>query len=268
MTERTQVMTTWTVGKVAETFGVTVRTLHHYDDIGLLRPSERSSAGYRIYTDADLQRLQQIVVYRRLEMPLEKIADLLNGDTDPAEHLRRQRATVMSRLGELNDLVQAIDRALEKEMSDEKLSPSDLKELFGDGFEESYQTEAEERWGDSEAWAQSQRRTANYTRADWEAVKAEQDALNKAFTDAWDSGLPATSEQAMAAAEMHRASVQRFYDCDYGMQRCLADMFVQDERFAKTYNDMRDGLAPYVRDAIYANAERKDDGQRYGNFNS
>ena len=67
-------MTTWTVGQVAELVGVTVRTLHHYDDIGLLVPSERSRAGYRLYTDRDLARLQQVVVYRRLEMPLEEIA--------------------------------------------------------------------------------------------------------------------------------------------------------------------------------------------------
>ena len=77
---RMQEMTTWTVGHVADVFGVTVRTLHHYDEIGLLVPSERSAAGYRLYTDGDLRRLQQIVVYRRLELPLEEIGSLLEVD--------------------------------------------------------------------------------------------------------------------------------------------------------------------------------------------
>ena len=75
-------MTTWTVGQVADVFGVTVRTLHHYDEIGLLVPSERSAAGYRLYTDDDLARLQQVVVYRRLELSLDEIASLLDGGED------------------------------------------------------------------------------------------------------------------------------------------------------------------------------------------
>ena len=110
-------MTTWTVGQVADLFGVTVRTLHHYDEIGLLVPSERSRAGYRLYTAEDLTRLQQVVVYRRLEMPLDEIATLLEGGEDAADHLRRQRGAVMQRLGELTELVAAIDRALDREMS-------------------------------------------------------------------------------------------------------------------------------------------------------
>ena len=108
-------MTTWTVGQVADLFGVTVRTLHHYDEIGLLTPSERSRAGYRLYTDADLVRLQQIVVYRRLELPLEEIASLLDGGEDAVTHLRRQREAVLTRLDELKELVGAIDRALERD---------------------------------------------------------------------------------------------------------------------------------------------------------
>lgn len=257
MTERTQAMTAWTVGKVADTFGVTVRTLHHYDEIGLLTPSERSAAGYRLYTQDDLTRLQQIVVYRRLEMPLEEIAGVLDGGEDAETHLRRQRATVMSRLNEMRDLVTAIDRALEKEMSNQKMTDAEMRELFGDGFEESYATEAEERWGSTDEWKQSQQRTANYTKADWEEVKAETDAVNDAFAEAMDAGEPATSDRAMEAAEKHRSSVERFYDCGYDMQKCLADMYLADPRFTKTYDDVRPGMAQYVHDAIYANAERK-----------
>lgn len=188
--------TAWTVGKVADTFGVTVRTLHHYDEIGLLTPSERSAAGYRIYSDTDLTRLRQIVVYRRLEMSLEDIAALLDGPEDTIGHLRRQRASVMSRLDELRDLVRAIDQALEKEMTNEKMTTAEMRELFGNGFDESYQAEAEERWGDTDAWAQSQRRTAGYTKDDWAAVKTEADAVNRAFLAALDAGAPATSDLA------------------------------------------------------------------------
>ena len=97
---------------------MTVRTLHHYDEIGLLRPASARAAGYRLYTDEDLERLQHVVVYRRLGFPLEEIARCsTTGDADVEAHLRRQRAAVMSRLDELRELVAAIDRALEREMN-------------------------------------------------------------------------------------------------------------------------------------------------------
>jgi DNA-binding transcriptional MerR regulator len=259
MTGRTQEMTTWTVGQVADLFGVTVRTLHHYDEIGLLVPSERSRAGYRRYTDGDLTRLQQVVVYRRLEMPLDEIATLLDGDgdEDAADHLRRQRDTVMQRLGELTELVAAIDRALEREMSEQPATTEDLKELFGDGFEDEYQQEAQERWGETDAWKQSQSRTKHYTKADWAQVKAEADAINAAFVAAQSSGEPATSGPAMDAAEQHRLHIHdRFYDLDHTFHRALADMYVADPRFTKTYEDLAPGLAAYVHDAIHANADR------------
>ncbi|TQM64461.1 MerR family transcriptional regulator [Humibacillus xanthopallidus] len=250
-------MTTWTVGQVADVFGVTVRTLHHYDEIGLLVPSERSAAGYRLYTDEDLRRLQQIVVYRRLELPLDEIASLLDGDEDPDVHLRRQREVVMQRFDELTELVVAIDRALEREMDERPATTAELKELFGDGFSDDYQQEAQERWGETDAWKQSAARTSRYTPADWAEVKAEMEAVNAAFVAALESGEPATGEAAMDAAEAHRLHIERrFYDLSHDVHRGLADMYVADPRFTKTYEDLAPGLAAYVRDAIHANADR------------
>ena len=248
----------WTVGQVADELGVTVRTLHHYDEIGLVSPSERSHAGYRLYTGADLTRLQNVVVYRRLGFPLEEIRGLLEATgPDLQVHLRRQREVVMSRLDEMQGLVLAIDRALEKEMSGIQLSKQEQRELFGDGFSEEYEAEAQERWGHTDAWKQSAARTAAYTKADWEAVKAEADAVNAAFVAAQESGAPASSEVAMDAAEAHRQHIHdRFYDVSYDVHRGLADMYVADPRFTKTYDDLGPGLAVYVRDAIHANADR------------
>ena len=250
-------MTTWTVGQVADVFGVTVRTLHHYDEIGLLVPSERSAAGYRLYTDGDLRRLQQIVVYRRLELSLEQIATLLAGDEDASVHLRRQREVVMTRLDELTDIVVAIDRALEREMDERPATTAELKELFGDGFSDEYEQEAQERWGETDAWKQSQSRTTRYSKADWAEVKAEMDAVNAAFITALQAGEPATSVAAMDAAEAHRLHIhERFYDISHDFHRGLADMYVADPRFAKTYDDLAPGLAAYVKEAIHANADR------------
>lgn len=246
------------VGRVSSRFGITVRTLHHYDEVGLLRPSERTSSGYRLYTARDLTRLAHIVTYRRLGFSLEQIADLLDADPDGvASHLRRQREVVSSRLDDLHALITALDHALETTMTDQPLSAAELKELFGDGYGEDYAAEAEQRWGETDAWKQSRSRTSRYTRADWEAVKAEAEAVNVAFVAALEAGLPATSVEAMDAAEAHRRQIHdRFYDLGYDMHRGLADMYLADPRFTKTYEDVHAGLAQYVRDAIHANADR------------
>ena len=246
-----------TVGQVAESFGVTVRTLHHYDAEGLVVPSARTHAGYRLYTDADLARLATVVTYRRLGLPLTEVRALLDGEGSAEEHLRRQRDAVVTRLGELEQLVTAIDRALEAEMEHRPATTAELKELFGDGFSEEHQAEAQERWGETDAWKQSARRTKGYTPADWAAIKGEADAVNAAFVAALRAGLPATSVEALDAAEAHRAHIERwFYDLDHAFHRGLADMYLADPRFTKTYEDQESGLAQYVQDAIHANADR------------
>ncbi len=251
-----------TVGQVAQAYGVTVRTLHHYDGIGLLVPSGRTAAGYRLYTPADLQRLQQVVVYRRLGLPLEEVATLLDDPTsDVTQHLRRQREAVRRRVAELGDLVNAIERALEVQMSGTNLTPQEQRELFGDSFNDDYAAQAQERWGETEAWRESRRRTTQYTKADWEQIKAEAEAVNEAFTAALRSGAPADSVPAMDAAEAHRRHIHdRFYDVSYEMHRGLGDLYLADPRFTRTYEDLAPGLAQYVRDAVHANADRHESG--------
>jgi DNA-binding transcriptional MerR regulator len=260
MTAATRELTVFTVGQVADRFGVTVRTLHHYDEIGLLSPSERSPAGYRLYTEEDITRLQHVVVYRRLGFPLDQIAELLDsggGSDRVVEHLRRQREAVLTRLNEMRELVTALDRALEKEMKGLNLTKEEQRELFGEGFSDEFATEAEERWGDSDAWKQSQRRTSRYTKADWERIKAEGAQINAAFVEALTSGEPAGSEAAMDAAEAARQHITTwYYDLTPEMHRDLGDMYVADPRFTKVYEAIHPGMAQYVRDAIHANADR------------
>ncbi|WP_097188538.1 MerR family transcriptional regulator [Ornithinimicrobium cerasi] len=249
-----------TVGQVADHLGVTVRTLHHYDEIGLVVPSARSRAGYRLYTEADLLRLQHVVVYRRLGLPLEEIGTILadGADSDTVvEHLRRQREAVTHRVAELTELVTAIDRALEAEMNDYAISREEQRELFGDGFDDGYAAEAEERWGDTDAWAQSQQRAKSYRKEQWQQIKEEGDAVNARFVELMDAGVDAGSEQAMDAAEAARQQICTwFYDCPRPMHAAIAEMYVTDPRFTKTYEDVAPGLAQYVRDAVVANAGR------------
>jgi MerR family transcriptional regulator, thiopeptide resistance regulator len=260
-----------TVGETATATGVTVRTLHHYDRIGLVSPAARSGAGYRLYAPADVERLQQVVAYRRLGLGLEDIAAAL-ADGDPGGRavdgpaggrrraLERQRDLVEEKLIELTRLLAALDTALEKDMKDIQLTGDEMRELFGGRYSEhhaEYQAEAQDRWGETEAWAESRRRTKRYTKADWETIKAEAEENNRLIIAALDARLPADSEQAMDAAEAARAHLDRwFYPLDGEFHRNLGDLYIQDPRFTKTYEDLRPGLARYLRDAIHANADR------------
>lgn len=251
----TGLMEALTVGQVAETFGVTVRTLHHYDEVGLLHPSERTHAGYRLYTADDLQRLSTIVVYRRLGFRLEEIGELLDAEgAEVIDHLRRQRDEVRARVAEMTDLVDAIEHRLEAEMNNTPATTEDLKELFGDGYQEEYQDEAERRWGDTDKWKQSQERTAHWTKADWARVKEEVESFEADLGAAVRAGEPVDGEPAAALAERHRASIEQYYDCDHEFQICLAQMYLSDPQFTEHYEEIEPGTAQWLHDAIVANA--------------
>jgi DNA-binding transcriptional MerR regulator len=248
-----------TVGQVASEFGVTVRTLHHYDEIGLLVPSERSLSGYRLYTDADLARLRQVVAYRRLGFSLERVAAVLASDADPVSHLQRQREAVSQRISELGSLADALDRAMEAEVNGYQITKEEQREIFGEAFSDEYAAEAEQRWGETDAWAQSRERTKQYTKADWQQVKLETDEINDAYAALLAAGEPPTGEQAMAVAERARQHITRwFYDCPPRMHAGIAQMYVEDPRFRATYEQHTEGLARFVHDAVQANAGRQE----------
>ncbi len=251
--------TSYTVGQVANLAGVTVRTLHHYDEIGLLAPTDRTSSGYRSYGVTDLERLRRILFYRELGFPLDEIATILaDPRADAAEHLRRQHRLLSERIERLQAMAAAIEKELEAQQMGISLSPEEQFEVFGtDKVGGEWADEAEQRWGNTEAYKQSQQRTSKYTKQDWVKLKAEADEGLRAFADALRSGAPADSPVAMDLAEAHREYISRwFYDCDHDTHRGLAQMYVADPRFSKLYEDVAPGLAQYVHDAIMANAER------------
>jgi DNA-binding transcriptional MerR regulator len=248
----------YSVGELARITRVTVRTLHHYDEIGLLTPSGRTSAGYRRYEDADLERLRQILFYRELGFPLEEIAAILDDrSVSSAEHLHRQHELVSARIGRLQRLAAVIEDAMEAEKMGIKLTPEEKFEVFGPDYQESWEAEAEQKYGGSTPWEQSKRRTGGYSKADWARIRARADELNTRLAAAVTAGLPADGEAATALAEEHRQQItDHYYDCSYEIHRGLAAMYLADERFTATYEKLAPGLAQWLHDAILANAER------------
>lgn len=249
---------TYPVGTVARMAGVTVRTLHHYDAIGLLRPTGRAENGYRRYSDADLERLQRILFYRELAFDLDTIKHAMDDlDADPLDHLRRQHALLTARIERLQRLADAVATAMEAHTMDIDLTPEERLEIFGEDHDQ-HAAEAQDRWGDTDAYRESQRRAATYTKEDWVRIKADSEAVTRRMLDAMTAGLPPTSGPAMDAAEAHRAQIDSsFYPCTLEMHRALAQMYLADPRFTATYEAMAPGMAQYVHDAIEANAARR-----------
>jgi DNA-binding transcriptional MerR regulator len=247
----------FSVGQLAQLSGVTVRTLHHYDEIGLLSPTRRTPAGYRAYASADLARLRRILFYRELGYPLDEIAAIL-ADPDVTGHLRSQHRLLRERIARLSAMVAALEKEMEAQQMGISLTPEEQFEIFGtDKAGGEWAQEADQRWGHTDAYRESARRTGTYGKDEWVAIKAEADAGLRDFADALRSGAPPDGSRAMDLAEAHRRHISRwFYDCGYDMHRGLAEMYVADERFAKHYEDVTPGLAQYVHDAIIANAER------------
>ncbi|MEU5780364.1 MerR family transcriptional regulator [Micromonospora lupini] len=246
----------YTVGQVAKIAGVTVRTLHHYDEIGLLSPSGRTPTGYRRYDDADLQRLQLVLYYRELGFPLEEITAIIDDPAaDPAAHLRRQHDLLTVRIKRLQEMVAAIEFAMEASKLNIQLTPEERFEVFGDFRPEEHEAEAEQRWGDTDAYRESNRRASRYGKEDWLRIKAENEDWGRRIVAVLASGVPADGPEAMDLAEEHRQLISRwFYECSYEMQTGLADMYLADERFTAYYENIAPGLAAYLNEAIHANA--------------
>jgi hypothetical protein len=154
-------------------------------------------------------------------------------------------------------MVAAIDKELEAKAMGMQLTPEEQLEVFGtDKVGGEWADEAEQRWGETDAFRESQRRTASYTKEDWERLKVESDEGLRAFADAMQQGVRADGPEGRVLAEQHREFLCRwFYDCDYEKHRGLADTYVADERFTATFDVVATGLAAYVRDATVANAE-------------
>jgi DNA-binding transcriptional MerR regulator len=247
-----------TVGSVARIAGITVRTLHHYDEIGLLSPGDRSHAGYRRYDDADLERLQRILFFRELGFGLDEIKTVMtDGGADASAHLRRQHALLLDRIARLKRMATAVEKATEARMMGINLTPEERFEVFGDFDPDAHAAEVEERWGDTDAFRESQRRAASYTKADWERIKAQGVAAIEKVVGAMRAGLPADSADAMDGAEMHRQQItDAFYECTSQIHVGLAEMYIADPRFTATYEKVAPGLAQYLHDAIKANAAR------------
>ncbi|MFD3478166.1 MerR family transcriptional regulator [Streptomyces sp. NPDC058695] len=252
----------YSVGQVSAFARVTVRTLHHYDKAGLLSPSDRSRAGYRLYSEADLVRLQQILFYRELGFSLDEIAVILREpQVNALEQLRARQRQLSEEIARLQRLAEVAERAIEVQQSGVSLTPQERFEVFGEiTFDLSYATEAELKWAHSEGQREAMARATAHTKEDWRRLMGEAAAWRAELLAAFDEREPSDGERAMDLAEEHRLHISRWFtSCPPDMHRRIADDFVADARaFALVVppSQQRPGLAAYTCNAVHANAAR------------
>ena len=246
------------VGEVAALAGVTVRTLHHYDRIGLLVPSRQAENGYRQYDYGDLERLRQILLMRELRFSLDAIGQLLDVPTHGRRSaLEAQRELLRERQNKTEAIIRGVDRALRALEEEREMDRTEMFEGLEEFDHEQYQDEVERRWGDSDAYKESMRRTRRYGKDDWARIRAEGETVVARLADLMAGGAAAAGRAAMDLAEEHRRHIDRwFYPCSRAMHRNVADLYTADARFKEYFEKRAKGLAVFVRSAIRANAQR------------
>lgn len=242
----------YTIGEAAELLGVTTRTLRHWDAIGLLSPQYRTWSDYRLYTDEDIDTALEILVYRAAGVPLKTIEEFIHGDSSPRsrkDRLLAQRTVLTEKIADLHHMVQSLDKLIEEGNT---MKAKTKAELLGRDWQ-NLEAEAEERWGDTTKWEQSQQAQEKMKDSDWAELEAEAKDFADALADAAERHVEPGSAEAAELVDRHLASITRFYEAGREKQILLARMYVADSRFDRYYR----GNAGYLLELIEAQARKE-----------
>lgn len=243
----------YTIKEIADLAGVTTRTLRYYDEIGLLSPANIGENGYRQYDHGSLLRLQQIMFFRELDVPLEEIQRIINQpDFDVKAALEAHRKSLQGKRGRVEALIETLDQTIATLEGEWIMSD---KEFFN-GFDESkYEEEARQRWGNTPQYKESTRKWASYSKDQKEAIKQEMGDITRRMVGN-EKSHPEDEDIQQAVGDYYRFLNQKFYACEVEFLRNLADMWVEDTRFAVNYERIREGGAAFVREAVHVYCDK------------
>lgn len=249
------------VKKLASMAGVSVRTLHLYDRIGLLKPAKRTEARYRLYGETELLRLQQILFYKELEFSLQEIADILDDPHfDFLEALEQHKQAILARRQRMDILLSTIDKTISNLQTTTKMKPEELYEGLPKEQAAAYRAEAIEKYG-NEAVQRSEQTLMNMSKEDVQQLGKEQVAITQALAALIEED-PA-SEQVQALIARHYANIQAFWgtagtgDPTADAYRGLGELYVQDERFTLADGKPQPEFARFLRAAMNHFADTK-----------
>ena len=239
----------YTVQQLANMAGVSARTLHHYDHIGLLKPSTRTAAGYRLYGEKDLLRLQQILFFKELDFPLSEIQSILDQPNfDQLQALEHHRQTLLERAGRLTRLLQTIDKTiLRLTEGNMEMTDAELYEGFTPEQIERYQREVRDRY-DPTLVQESERRVRRMSKEQWQAVKKDREDITRLMADLM--GRTPGDLEVQKVVGRHHAHIEQFYPASAEVYRGLGQLYVEHEEFRAFYNKYRAGLADFMQAAM------------------
>lgn len=236
-----------TVNQVAKLTGVTARTLHYYDQIGLLVPAKTTESGYRLYDNQNLQNLQQILFFRELDFELKEIKIILeNPAFDKTEALKKHKELLRLKRNRIDGLIGLIDKELKGE-DNMSFKEFDMKEIKN--IQEKYKSEVEERWGKTDAYKESRKKEANYTEKDWAKINEDAGVIYKKFVANMDKNETDPEVQKLVT-EWQNYITKYFYNCTNEILAGLGQMYVADKRFTKNIDKFGKGLANFMSRAI------------------
>ncbi len=247
--------------EVSKITGVTNRTLHHYDKIGLLVPSKRTESNYRMYSEEDVSKLYQILIYKELEMSLIDIKRIFEEpNIDIEKMLIKQRELVIEKRYRLDRIINSIDRTIENK-GDKIMSKEEFKVFGYDSVKEhkeKYEKEVQEKYSQSDAYKQSQSKTSKYSKDDWEVITDEANDIYKKLATMMDKDVQ-DAEVQNVVEEWRNHITKYYYNCTIEIFRGLGFMYVADERFTKNIDKFGVRLAKFLSDAIGVYCDNKED---------
>ncbi|MGW8249289.1 MAG: MerR family transcriptional regulator [Anaerolineales bacterium] len=247
---------TYSIKDLADLAGVTTRTLRYYDEIGLLNPAMVGANGYRYYDRDSLLRLQQILFFRELDVPLKEIQFIMSRpDFNLREALENHRASLQEQAKRMEKLIDTVDQTIAELQGEWIMTEKEYFEAFD---ETRYEEEVRQRWGGTPQYVESQKKWASYSKEQREAIKAEGGRITTRMVSQDPSASPDDPDVQAAIGEYHAYLNEYFYKCDVSFLLNLADMWVEDPRFAINYERIREGGAEFVREAVHIYCDRMD----------
>ena len=239
----------WKIGELARRAGVSVRTLRHYDAIGLLSPSGETEAGYRLYDEMSAARLEQILYFRELGFALEEIRGIMaNPQYDARDAMKRQKALLEMRRSRIDAMLSRLEEAIAGEGMP-CMEVFDMSEI--EKMKKQYASEAKARWGHTDAYKESEKRTAKHDKGDWQRIEGGMRELFDAFAAARE--FPAEDARAQElAARWQQYITEHFYPCTDEILAGLGQMYTADERFKQNIDRSGEGTAACMSRAIAA----------------
>ncbi len=245
----------YTVKQLGKLAGVSARTLHFYDEIGLLRPATRTASGYRMYGERELLILQQIMFFRQLDVPLEEIRRILaDPNFDQVRALRRHRELLEAQAARLGRLIKTVDKTLLMLEGTMTLSDAELYEGFSQEQIERYKRESREAYG-VEVVEESERRAKGMSKGQWQVVRDEGDAVTRGLAGLMDRPVDDPEVQALIAR--HYKWVCTFWTPDAAAYTGLGQLYTDNPEFRANYDKYAVGLADFLREAMAYYAEQE-----------